>query len=49
MKLISVVEVLNRISTREVKKSQPETERVEDCYLLIHELGFVIPVASLGA
>ena len=49
MKLISVVEVLDRISTYEVKKSQPEIERVEDCYLLIHELGFVMRVASLGA
>ena len=32
------LEVLNRISTHELKKSQPETAMVEDGYLLFHDL-----------
>ncbi len=38
MKLISVLEVLNRISTHELKKLEPESDRVEDYYLLFHDL-----------
>jgi len=38
MELISVLEVLNRISTHELKKSGMESDRVEDYYLLFHDL-----------
>ncbi len=43
------LEVLNRMSTYELKKPQPETERVEDCYLLFHYLDFLKRFASRGA
>lgn len=49
MELISVVEVLNRISTHALKKTQPGTEMVDNCTLLFHDLGFLMGFASHGA
>jgi hypothetical protein len=40
------LEVLNRISTHELKKSEPEPDLMEDYYLLFHYLDFLKRFAS---
>jgi hypothetical protein len=43
------LEIVHRISVSEISKSKPQTEIMEDCYLLFHTLDFLKRFASSKA